>query len=448
MTKKLTEGTPAKLIITFTIPLLIGNIFQQFYSMADTWIVGRTLGVNSLAAVGCTGSMSFLILGFIIGLTSGLSIVTAQRYGAGDEDGVRRSFVAGIWVSLAVTIILTILAFLFTRQILEVMRTPGEIIDEAYDYIIVILVGIISSTLFNFLSNAIRALGDSKTPLVFLVIASLLNVILDFGFILILHMGVAGAAWATVLSQIISGVLCIIYIMKKFPILHIKKSDLKFNRYEIIKHTKQGVPMGIQMSIIAVGAVILQFVLNGLGAISVAAFTAAQKIDQLAIQPMNSFGMTMATYSAQNYGAGKIKRISQGVLQCSLISVGFSVVMSFVNIMYGYQLSGLFVGKDATQVLDLSQIYLRISASLYFVLALLFVFRFTLQGLGHVVVPTIAGIMELVMRAGAAIILVKSIGFAGAAWAAPLAWIGAAVILIIAYCVDMKRIKKQFGVSS
>lgn len=442
MTKKMTEGNPAKLIIMFTLPLIIGNIFQQLYSMADTLIVGRTIGVNALAAVGCTGSISFLILGFAMGATSGLAVVTAQRFGARDERGMKRSVAAGIWISLAITIVLTAIAVPLARQILELMQTPPEIIDDAYEYIVIIFGGIIASMLFNLLSNLIRALGDSRTPLLFLIIACLINIGLDFFLILVVGMGVAGAAWATLAAQLVSGILCLLYIKKKLPMLHLSKEDFNVSRWELIQHAKVALPMAFQMSIIAIGAVVLQFVLNGLGAVAVAAFTAAQKIDQIATQPMNSFGTTMSTYTAQNYGAGNIGRIKKGVFQCALISVGFSIVMALINIFAGYQLAGVFVGPDAPEVLMMAQTYLKINGVMYFVLALLFIFRFTLQGLGRGLMPTIAGIMELIMRTFAAIFLAANMGFAGACWASPLAWIGACIPLAIDYFLTIKKLNK------
>lgn len=443
MTKKMTEGRPWKLIVMFTIPLLIGNIFQQLYSMVDTLIVGRTLGVHALAAVGCTGSISFLILGFAMGVSAGLAIITAQRFGAKDEAGVRKSVAAGAWISLAVTVVLTVVSVPLARNILELMRTPAEIIDSAYEYIVIIFWGIIASMLFNFLSNIIRALGDSKTPLFFLIIACILNIVLDFALIMGAEMGVAGAAWATIIAQMASALMCLWYIKKKLPILHLKKDDWKVSGWDIGQHFKVAMPMGFQMSIIAIGAVVLQFVLNGLGSIAVAAFSAAQRIDQIAAQPMNSFGTTMATYAAQNYGAGKIDRIKQGVFQCSLISVGFSIVMALVNIFAGYQLAGLFVGSGETGVQSMAQTYLQINGVMYFVLALLFIYRFTLQGLGKGFMPTVAGIMELVMRTFAAIFLTASIGFAGACWASPLAWIGACIPLAAAYFMTMRKLTQQ-----
>lgn len=443
MTRNMTAGSPAKLIVMFTIPLIIGNIFQQFYSMADTLIVGRTIGVNALAAVGCTGSITFFILGFVMGLTSGLTIITAQKFGASDLAGVRKSFAAGIVISLAVTVILTAVSMAGTQKMLEMLNTPEEIIDDAYSYLIVIFAGIIASVIFNLLSNAIRALGDSKTPLLFLIVACVINIVLDFVFILVFRMGVAGAGWATVLAQLISGIFCIVYIKKRLPMLCVSREDFKLAVEDYKVHLATALPMAFQMSIIAIGALILQFALNGLGAVSVAAYTAAQKIDTIATQPMNSFGATMATYAAQNYGAGKIDRIRKGVFQCALISVSFSIVMGLVNVFAGYQLTGIFVGGKETEVLKLSEIYLKINGSMYFLLALLFVYRFTLQGLGKSTAPTIAGIMELVMRAFAAVVLTRSMGFAGASISNPLAWLGACIPLMAAYYVTMRKISEK-----
>jgi putative efflux protein, MATE family len=443
VTRNLTKGSPAKLILLFTIPLLIGNIFQQFYSIADTFIVGRTIGVNALAAVGCTGSIMFLILGFAQGMTAGLSIITAQKFGADDKQGVKESFVAGMAISMIVTIILTIISTISARTILELMNTPPEIIDDAYRFVFVILLGIIASMFFNFYSNIIRALGDSKTPLLYLIAACILNIILEFTFILIFKMGVTGAAIATVIAQGVSALLCLWHIKRNLPILKLKKSDFKISKEVFLEHLRISLPMGFQASIIAIGAIILQFALNGLGATSVAAYTAAQKIDSIAIQPMMSFGITMATYTAQNYGAKKVQRIKEGVRQCAFISVTFSIVVGLINIFAGHLLTGIFVGYEQKEVISLSQIYLTSNGIFYFLLSLLFIYRYTLQGLGQSFIPTVAGIMELIMRSFAAIILSKPFGFLGVCLSNPLAWLGACVPLIFAYYITIKRINGE-----
>lgn len=439
MTKSMTSGKTVKLILLFALPLIVGNIFQQFYSMADTVIVGRTIGVNALAAVGCTGSVSFFILGFVMGFTSGLSILVSQRFGAGDEEGVKCSFAAGIILSIVMTIIMTIVALVIMRPAMELLQTPEEVIEDAISYIRVIFIGIGASVMFNLASNTMRALGDSRTPLLFLVFACCINIVLDIVLITKVGMGVEGAGVATIFSQLLSGVCCFLYIWKKMPALRINRHHFHVARKQLKAHVRVALPMAFQMSIIAIGSLILQFALNGLGALSVAAYTAAQKIDSIATMPLNSLGQAMTTYVAQNYGAGKFDRIKKGVFQCILISLTISVLMGFMNIFAGSNLSALFVGSGETDVIALSKVYLTINGACYWVLALLFIYRFTLQGLGNSWIPTVAGIMELIMRAVAALVLVKPFGFAGASAASPLAWVGACIPLAIAYYVTIHK---------
>jgi putative MATE family efflux protein len=426
----------------FTIPLLIGNLFQQFYNMADTLIVGRTIGVNALAAVGSTGSIMFFIIGFAQGLTAGLSIITAQRFGAKDIAGVRKSVGTSFWISIVFTIVLTILSIVFTKPALVMMNTPVEILDDAYSYLIVINAGVGAAVLFNLLANLLRALGDSRTPLLFLVIASILNIVLDLVFILVFKMGVAGAGLATVISQLFSCLLCLIYIHKKVPLLQFKTADWSIDWTFIGQHMRVGFPMGFQASIIAIGAIILQITLNGLGALSVAAYTAAQKIDMLATQPMNSFGVTMATFAAQNFGANRIDRIRLGVKQCILLSGSFSILVGVLVIVAGPAAVSLFVGQGQEQLLDLSGQYFLANGTTYLLLSLLFIYRFSLQGLGQSFIPTVAGIMELIMRVVAAMFLSALIGFPGACLANPLAWLGALIPLGTAYYLSMKKLSR------
>lgn len=440
MAKNLTSGNPAKLIVMFTLPLLLGNLFQQFYNMADAFIVGRILGVNALAAVGCTGAIMFLILGFAFGMASGFAIVTAQRFGAGDFAGVRRSYTVSLFLAGVGTVVLTVVSVVLARPFLVMMNTPADILEDAYTYTVIIMWGIGATMLFNLVSSMMRAVGDSRSPLVFLVIACLLNIALDYAFILGLGMGVEGAAYATIAAQGISGILCLIYAHFKLPVLQVTKRDWRFTKDDLIQHAKLGLPMGFQSSIIAIGALVMQFALNGLGTKYVAGVTAAQKIDAFATMPLMSFGVTMATYTAQNYGAAKYDRILKGVRQCCLISVSFAIIMGIVNIIFGQTLAGFFVGGDA-EIAGYAHTYLIIIGINYFLLALLFIFRYTLQGLGKSFIPTIAGIMELVMRSFAAITFTRMFGFKGACSADPMAWLGACIPLTIAYVLTAKRVK-------
>lgn len=448
MTNDLTRGSPAKQILFFTIPLLIGNLFQQFYSMADTMIVGRTIGVEALAAVGATGSISFLIIGFSQGLTSGFAVITAQRFGAGDMDGVRKSVTSGILLGAGITVILTAVSVPLARPVLELMQTPEDILDDAHAYIAVIFAGIGASVMFNLLSNIIRALGDSRTPLLFLAAACVLNIGLDFVLILWCSMGVAGAAVATVFSQLVSGGLCLLYMFRRFPVLRLQRRDWIPERRMLLNESRVGLPMGFQMSIIAIGAMILQIALNRLGSTAIAGFIAAQKIDQLANQPMMSFGITMATYAAQNYGAGNMRRIRAGVRRCILMSVGFSIVCGGALILAAKPMAGLFVGADQPEVLDYVQTYLLLNTSLYFLLALLFIFRYTLQGLGKSLFPTIAGVAELLMRTLAALVLANIWGYAGVCLSNPIAWFGALIPLTTAYVLTIRRLPDTEGLAA
>lgn len=440
--RELTKGNPAKLIFIFTIPLLIGNIFQQFYNMVDMIIVGQTLGKNALAAVGSTGSLTFLIIGFAQGLTAGLAIITAQRFGAQDYRGLKKSFATSIIISLVVTIILTVLSLLFIRPMLQLMQTPPEIIDQAQAFISIILMGIFASMSFNLLSNVIRALGDSRTPLFFLIIAVIINVLLDLVFIIHFGMGVEGAGIATVIAQVASSLLCLVYIKRKIPLLQLRKKDFVFDKKEIRTHLNISLPMAFQASIIAIGAIILQSALNSLGTDVVAAQAAAGRIDQFATQPMMSFGITMATFTAQNYGAKEYGRILKGVKQCLLMSGGFSLIAGAVVIIFGHSFVHLFVDDSETRVFELAQIYFNINGSLYWILAILFILRYTLQGLGQSKIPTIAGIMELIMRSFAAIFLTALWGYPGAAAASPLAWIGSVAVLLYSYFKAIKKLRK------
>lgn len=441
MGQDMTKGNPIHLIIQFTLPMLLGNVFQQFYSMADTYIVSQTLGVEAFSAVGSTGSITFLILGLATGLTAGLSVITAQYFGKKDFVGLRRNLAASLMISLAITLILTIFATMYTREILSLMKTPANLIDDAQAYLVVIFAGTGASVMFNLLSNVLRAIGDSKTPLLFLAITSALNVILDYWFILGFHTGVEGAGYATVLSQLVASILCLVYIWKKVPMLRIYKEDWKITKKEWIHHLRISLPMGFQSSIIAVGSMTIQTTLNSLGATAVAATTAAEKINGMATMPLQSFGVTMATYTAQNFGAGNYDRIWVGVKKVSQLVLGYSFVMGILLVTFGRQFASVFVGNGSDAILDNVQIYFLTNATFYFLLALLFIYRYTLQGLGNSSAPTAAGVMELISRMLAAVLLANVFGFAGVSIAGPLAWLGALIPLFISYYTTKKRLE-------
>ncbi|MGL5381002.1 MATE family efflux transporter [Clostridium sp.] len=441
MTKDMTTGSPVKLILTFSIPLLIGNIFQQFYSMVDTIIVGRFLGVQALAAVGATGSLSFLVIGFIIGLTGGFSVLVAQRFGANDDEGLKKAVANSIILSAIMTVIITVLSVLLAKPLLTLMNTPADIINDATSYIKIIYGGSVAAIFYNMISSILRSVGDSKTPLYFLIISSILNIILDIVFIVNFSMGVAGAAYATVVSQGLSAILCLIYVYKKFPILKLEKKHWKIKKSYISRQLRIGIPMALQFSITAMGVMVLQAALNIFGSTVIAAYTAASKVEQLLMQPSITFGVTMATYSAQNLGAGKIHRIKEGVKKCTIICIVTSIIASIIMILFGGSFTKLFLSDSDPSVIAYARQYLN-TVSLFFIpLGLIFIYRNTLQGIGESFIPMMAGVAELVARAIVAFTLPALIGFTGICLAGPFAWLAAAIPLGIAYFIKINKIK-------
>lgn len=440
MVKDMTVGNPTKLILSFSIPLLVGNIFQQFYNMVDAIIVGRFVGVKALAAVGSTGSLAFLVLGFIIGLTSGFSVLVAQKFGAKDEDGLRHSVAMSIYLCGAFTIIMTIISLLSSKPLLMLMKTPMDIIDDANIYISIIYAGCIVAFIYNMFAGILRALGDSRTPLYFLIIASILNVLLDIFFVVNIHMGVAGAAYATVISQGVSGLLCFIYIKKKFPILKFQKKDWKINTNTMKRLLKIGLPMSFQFSITAIGVMILQSAINGFGSTVVAAFTAASKVEPLATMPLASLGVTMATYTGQNLGAGNYDRIKEGVKKCIKISLVASIIGGILIFIFGKYFVYLFLSEPGPEVIAHATRYLNTIAVFFFPLGILFVFRNTLQGLGDGLVPLLGGVIELVSRSVVALAFSGIYGYAAICLASPLSWVTAAIWLYISYKRRIKTI--------
>lgn len=442
MTKDLTSGKPMRLILSFMTPILLGNLFQQLYSLCDTIIVGRIIDFKAFSAVGATGSISFLILGFVQGLTSGFSVITSQRFGAGDEKGVRRSVAATVVLSTVFGAALTVISMFAAGPMLRLMNTPADLYDDAYIYIMVIYGGTLAITFYNMIANIVRALGDSRTPLIFLIFSSLLNIVLDIVMIYASGKQVWAAAAATVISQIVSALLCLVYVMKKFPILRISKSDFHFPKGTIGLHLKIAVPMGFQMSVLTIGMIAVQTVLNGFGSDTVGAFSAASKIEQLFIQPLVSLGTAMATYAAQNYGAGQYRRVKSGVRSAMLLTVIFTAVISVLVVGFGKYMVRLFAENITDNVLGEAQTYLNILVTFFIALGTLFVLRSVLQGLGSVSAPFAACVAELIMRIVAAFLFASLWGYTGVCFATPLAWVGAVIILIPAYFINMKKLLK------
>lgn len=443
MTNDMTTGNPVKLILLFSIPLLIGNIFQQFYSMVDTIIVGRFLGVNALAAVGSTGSMTFLIIGFILGLSSGFSVLVSQKFGANDDEGVKKAVASATVLSIIMAIIVTILSLIVAKPLLHIMNTPNDIIDDAYKYISVIFAGTAATFFYNMISSILRALGDSKTPLYFLIVSSILNVLLDLVFIINFSMGVAGAAYATVIAQGISGLLCLIYTAKKFPILRLEKKHFKIESSYIKQHLSIGIPMALQFSITAIGTIILQSAVNSFGSVVVAAHTAASKVEQLVMQPSVTFGVTMATYSAQNLGAGNIARIKEGIKKCTIINIIIGIISGLLLVFFSESFVKLFVSGEDLEVIAYSKQYLTTVSFFFIPLSLIFIYRNTLQGMGYTFIPMMAGVAELVARTIIAFTLPGVIGYSAICFAGPVAWIAAAIPLILDYLKKINTLSNK-----
>ncbi|MCH4191267.1 MAG: MATE family efflux transporter [Butyrivibrio sp.] len=446
VTKDLTVGSPMKLILGFSLPLLGGTLFQQLYNLIDTMIVGKFLGKEALAGVGSTGAINFMIIGFCMGVCSGFAIPISQRFGAKDYVSMRRFAAHSIYLSVLFAAVMTFLASIFCRQILELMNTPSDVIDYAYSYILIIFIGIPVIYMYNLLSGILRALGDSRHPVIFVIVGALTNIALDLFCILNLHMGVAGAAVATVISQLVSGVCCLVFIVRKIEIMHIRKSEWKIDYSYFYTLFAMGVPMGLQYSITAIGSVILQVAINGLGSDAVAAVTAASKVSMFFCCPFDAMGSTMATYGGQNVGARKLDRLGTGLKACIKLGVIYSVIAFVVLFFFGDKFAMLFISASETSVLAHARLFLILNSAFYIPLALVNIVRFMIQGMGFSMFAILAGVCEMAARTLVALFLVPVIGFTGICLASPFAWICADLFLIPAFLHVRKQLKKMFRV--
>lgn len=442
--KDLTVGSPMKLILGFMLPLLFGMLFQQLYNMVDTIIVGQYLGVDALAGVGSTGSVNFLVLGFCIGLCNGFSIPVAQQFGSKDFDALRKYIANTLWLSIGFAVVITTAVCLLCTPILQAMNTPEDVFTQAHDYIFVIFLGIPVTILYNTVSAIMRSLGDSKTPVYFLILASLMNIGLDLFMIIVLKMGVAGAAWATVVSQLISGVLCLIYMIRHFKIIHLSRSELKPDYYYIGRLCANGLPMGLQYSITAIGSILLQTAVNGLGSMYVAAVTAGSKVSQLMCCPYDAMGSTMATYGGQNVGAGRLDRVKKGLFCCSSLGIGYALIAFAAVFFFGENITMLFIKEgqeNVPQILELSRQFLLINVGFYIPLAFVNIVRFLIQGMGFSQLAVFAGVFEMAARGITALCFVPWLGYNAVCFASPSAWVLADLFLIPAFIHCYKTLK-------
>lgn len=438
----LLTGSPVKRISAFCVPLLIGNLFQQFYSMTDSVIVGRLMGAEAFGAVGSTGALSFLVLGFVMGLCAGFSIPLSQDFGAKDMNGVRKGAAMCIWLCVLVTAVLSACMYFWTDELLRLLNTPDELFEDAYAYIHVIFTCMGASVLYNMLAYVLRAVGDSRTPLYFLILSCILNIGLDLLFIGPFHMGVAGAGYATIIAQLVSGALCLWTIHKRFPELRLTKDDLRFDPAYAARLFKSGVPMGLQFSITAVGSVSVQAAVNGLGSIAVTAMSAASRVSALMTCPLESLGIAMATFAGQNLGAKKLDRVRKGVRQMMGVGLCYCAAAFLTLFFFSRPLTLLFLDGADEQMLLYARQCLTINAAFYPGLLIVLVYRNTIQGLGYSKEAMLAGLFELVGRTGVAFGLVSVYGFIAACTASPVAWILADAVLLILYYKKMRQLAR------
>lgn len=441
MTKNMTQGSPLRLIIGFVLPLVLGNLLQQMYSMVDTVLVGRILGTDSLAAVGVSGGVNFLVLGFCCGICEGCAVPIAQRFGADDIKGVRTFIANSIWLCLAMSVLITAVTVYYCDDIMRFIKTPEDIFDEACGYIRIIFAGIPFLFLYNMLAGILRSLGDSRSPVIFLGISAVLNIILDIVFIVLLDTNASGAAAATIASQGCSGVICLIYIKKKFPMLKFESGELRPDRRYIMKLCSYGMPMGLQYSVTAIGSVILQTSVNALGTVYVAAVSAATRVTNIFLSFYCSIGSTMATYTGQNVGAWKLNRLKEGIKAAFKIGIVYSVVVFVIILLFKSTIAAMFVDSGNTEVAALMKRFLVINSMFYTLHLLINIFRSMIQSMGFGMVAIISGILEMLARGMLGKFIVPAFGFNAVCLADASAWLVADLFLIPCFIFCFRRIE-------
>lgn len=445
-TKEMTSGAPLPLILNFTLPLLLGNLLQQTYSLVDAAIVGKFLGINALASVGASSSVIFLILGFCNGCCGGFGIPIAQKFGAHDYSTMRKYVWASLKLTTVMSVLIAIVTSLLCAFILRTMRTPENIFYDAYLYLLITFIGVPCTFFYNLFSCIIRALGDSKTPFWFLLFSTILNILLDLFCILVLGWGVAGASIATVVSQGLSAFLCYHYMMRKFEILQATPSERRFDRRLALNMLGIGVPMGLQFSITAIGSIMLQSANNALGTACVAAFTSAMRIKMFFLCPLESLGMAMATYCGQNYGAGKPERIWSGI-KASFLLMGVYVVANFVILWFGAKYMALmFVSASEVEIIKDTELFLHVAATFFPMLGLLCILRYSIQGVGYTTLAMLSGVSEMIARILVSVLAVPAFGYIAVCFGDPTAWMAADLFLVPTFIVIYRRLKSRGAV--
>ena len=441
MTKDLTKGSPMRLLLSFGIPILFGFLFQQLYNVVDTAIVGQTLGGNALAAVGSTSSINFLVVGFTTGVCGGFAIPIAQQCGARNDRELRRYVTGSLWLCIIVGLLLTAATVALCGNILTLMDTPQDIYHRAWLYIVTIFAGMPGYFLYNMCAGILRSLGDSRTPVIWLVAASLLNVVLDIECIVTFHMDVFGAAFATIFSQYVAGFGCLVRLCRGFPVLKMEKGDWAWDGKRIRVLCSMGLPMGLQYSITAIGSILIQAAVNHLGTSYITAVTAASKVHLFLACPFDAMGSAMATYGGQNVGAQKWERLHQGTRACVLLGVIYSILSLGIVWFFGDFLAALFLDAEAMSLMPLVRQYLMIQTAFSVPLALVNILRFMIQGMGFSPIATLAGALEMIGR-GAMAYLTPALGYMAACFASPVAWLLADVFLIAAYFLCCRHLRR------
>ncbi|NLC18600.1 MAG: MATE family efflux transporter [Clostridiales bacterium] len=439
--RDMTVGSPLKLIIQFSIPMLIGNLFQQFYNMVDSIVVGKFVGKDALAAVGSTASLVFLISGLTFGLSGGISIVIAQYFGAKDYDKVRKSFATATYLVITLALIMSLVGIFSSRFLLELINTPESIINQSDLYMKIIFAGTIGVAVFFGMSGVLRALGDSRTPLKFLILSSIINVVLDLLFVIAFRWDVAGVAIATVIAQIISGICCTVYALKKVKILRMPLKEFVPDLDILKKCLKLGIPVALQNILVSISLVAIQGVVNRFDEVVIAAQTVVARIEQLVLQPFMSVGTALASYAGQNMGAGKSERAKKGYYSATLIIVAFSLLMLPMMYFGGEYFMRLFTKKEDVDVVITGVKAIRITCFFYSAVGMIFITRNFLSGAGDMNIAMLMGITEVICRVLLANILVNFVSFYGIWWATGLTWVLAAAVGIIRYMTGKWKTK-------
>lgn len=446
--KNMTEGRPASLIFSFALPLMVGNIFQQLYTVVDTMVVGKALGVSALAALGAADWLNWMMLGIIQGLTQGFGILMSQEFGAGRYDSLRKSVGNSTVLSFLFSIVLLGIGQLLARPVLNLLQTPPEILPNTLLYLRIMYMGLPIVMAYNLLASILRALGDGKTPLHAMIVAALTNIVLDILFVLVFHFGIAGAAVATLIAQLISSLFCL-YHIRKIELLKFTASDFRFQEKRLpLRLLMLGFPMAFQNAIISIGGMIVQFVVNGFGVIFIAGFTATNKLYGVLEVAATSYGYSMVTYAGQNLGAGRTDRIRKGVKAAILIALLTSLLIALLMLLGGKMILGWFISgtpEEFEQTLQIAYYYLSIMSICLPILYTLHITRSAIQGMGNTILPLVSGIAEFVMRAVTAIFLPVLIGENGIFYAEIMAWTGATVILVISYFAVIRKVEREFA---